>query len=89
MMMMMMMMMIKMFFVFYNNVDWLSAKCLQHMWLHVVTNWLVHFVAGITQPTWKQVVLEPSKIIVDGEVTFLGLSNNKMETSYSTDPFAN
>nr|XP_022313523.1 contactin-associated protein-like 5 isoform X4 [Crassostrea virginica] len=46
-------------------------------------------VPGITQPTWKQVVLEPSKIIVDGEVTFLGLSNNKMETGYSTDPFAN
>lgn len=46
------------------------------------------FSAGITQPTWKQVVLEPTKIIVDGNVTFLRLSNNKLESSYSVDPFA-
>lgn len=46
------------------------------------------FSAGIIQPTWKQVVLEPTKIIVDDTVTFLSLSNNKLESSYRIDPFA-
>nr|XP_034312115.1 contactin-associated protein-like 5 isoform X6 [Crassostrea gigas] len=44
-------------------------------------------VPGIIQPTWKQVVLEPTKIIVDGTVTFLSLSNNKLESTYRIDPF--
>ncbi|XP_048758506.1 axotactin-like isoform X3 [Ostrea edulis] len=46
-------------------------------------------IPGITKPNWKQVVLDPSKITVDGKITFLNLYNNKMESGYSTNPFAN
>ncbi|XP_061182173.1 axotactin-like isoform X3 [Saccostrea echinata] len=46
-------------------------------------------VPGITEPTWKQVVLDPSKINIDGKITYLNLANNKLESGYSSNPFAN